>query len=472
MNILIVEDDENNIALFEAELASKCTAKFARSRDAAIAALKTDAFDLVLLDLRLPAQDGGLDSEINHGLDVHAYIQECSSGTPVVVFSAYGTVKLATKLAENSQRHDVWGCGQEEAMTLYREKTDFAECLSHIQRAIDHVEALSSVDISSGGQSLPLKNEEKRLLRIFGRLYGGTNIRVSLLGGGLSSAQTLRLELQDENAVTISKAVAKLGTIPLLRDEEARYQKCIAPALSVGGFAHLIKFLRAGAANTGGIFYGFAGDYQQSLLELLQANPAKAATVLAQLKQLEVNWQSNCSVRSASIAEIRRALIGDEDFQNSAGRLTFDWRSLEQRQSRFKWCCQHRDLHGMNVLVRDGDTPLLIDYGEVEPAPACLDPLILELSLLFHPACKAIRGPWPTLAQATAWANLDDYLSGTPLAPFIRESRTWAFSVEPLDKSVYATAYAYSVRQLKYADTDHGLAISIAKATHDAIVSN
>jgi hypothetical protein len=124
------------------------------------------------------------------------------------------------------------------------------------------------------------------------------------------------------------------------------------------------------------------------------------------------------------------------------------------------------------VLVREDGTPLLIDYGEVGRGPACLDPLVLELSLLFHPGFKDVRGVWPTATQAQTWTNLDVYLSGCPITPFVKACREWAFAVEPLDKGVYATAYAFAVRQLKFDGTDHDLAISIASAAQVALIAD
>jgi len=351
---------------------------------------------------------------------------------------------------------------------IYKEKSDFTEYLAHITNAKAHVASLAQIDISTGGQALDLTNDHRRILRMFARLNQGVNARVFPLGGGMSSSKTVRLEVQDEHAATKSVSVAKLGDIGTLRDEERRYHRCIAPALGVGGFAHLIRFLRAGAANTGGIFYGFAKDYQQTLMDVLRRDPAQATATIAELRKLEAIWQDNANVKTVGVGDIRRSLIKDESFKPFADRLGFDSQEFESIPVRVKWCCQHRDLHGLNVLVRDGETPLLIDYGEVEAGPACLDPLILELSLLFHPACKAVSGIWPTKELALAWANLDAYLSGTPLAPFIRACREWAFSVEPVDKAVYAVAYAYSVRQLKFDDTDHDLSISVAVAARKA----
>jgi CheY-like chemotaxis protein len=472
MKLLIVEDDENNISLFEGELASSegCEVTFARSRDSALELLNAGTFDLVVLDLRIPPQDGGLDASVDHGLAVHSRVQEISPGTPIIVFSAYGTLKLATKLAENSERHDIWGCGQEEPMTLYKEKSDFIECLSHIAKVLEHVSALGTIEVSTGGRALDLTHGHKRILRIFSRLNAGINIVVSPLGGGLSGAKTLRIEVQNEHATTTSFAVAKLGSIQDLHDEQARYEKCIAPAMAVGGFAHLIRFIRAGASNTGGIFYGFAKDYQQTLIQILSSDPARATATVAELRSMEKNWQDNAVNRPITVGDIRRFLVKDEAFDKFSAGLDFDWSGLEQTQVRMKWCCQHGDFHGLNILVRDGERPLLIDYGEVGHGPACLDPLILELSLLFHPGCKQACGGWPSTTQASNWANVGEYTKDTPIAPFIRACREWAFAVQPVDKGVYATAYAYSVRQLKFPDTDHNLARTIARAAYNAFV--
>jgi hypothetical protein len=405
-------------------------------------------------------------------LAVHSSVQELTPGTPVIVFSAYGTVKIASRLAENSARYDVWGCTQEQAMTIYREKSDLVDCLAEIKKVIDHVAALAAIDISTGGQELNLTHEHKRILRIYSRINQGTNARVSPLGGGLSDARTVRLEVHNQHSATTSLAVAKLGKISLLQNEESRYHRCIAPAFSVGGFAHLIKVVRAGAGNTGGIFYGLANDYRQTVIEVLASTPDQGAATIVELRRFETTWQSNAISRLVNVGEIRQGLINDEAFVPLAETLGFDWRTFEQNQIRVKWCCQHRDLHGLNVLVKDGGIPLLIDYGEVEEAPACLDPLVLELSLLFHPGCKHVRGSWPTNEQALAWQSIDTYLSGTPIEPFVRACRAWAHAVEPLDKAVYATAYAYAARQLKFTGTDHDLARSIAKAAQTAFEAN
>ena len=369
-------------------------------------------------------------------------------------------------------RHDIWGCGTVSAMTIVREKSELADCLTQIKTVLEHVTALTAIEVSTGGKDLGLSDHHKRILRIFSRLNGGVNVRVSPLGGGLSDARTLRVAVQDQYSNVTTNAVAKLGRISFIKDEEVRYNHCIAPSLGIGAFAHFIRFIRAGAADIGGIFYAFAQDYSRTLIDVLREDPAAAGKIVNELMRMETNWHANAVNKTMTVGEIRRTLIKDDAFQPVAGTLGFDWQRLEAMQVRVRWCCQHRDLHGLNVLLGNDGTPIFIDYGEVEAAPACLDPLIMELSLLFHPACKGVCGAWPTVAKASQWTAVDAFAQDTPLAPFITACRAWTFKVESQDNGVYATAYAYAVRQLKFPDTNHALAIAVAKAAANSILNS
>ncbi len=63
MRVLIVEDDENTIALFESALTPNkgIHIQIARSKESAIGALKDPTFDLAVLDLKIPTEDFLLD---------------------------------------------------------------------------------------------------------------------------------------------------------------------------------------------------------------------------------------------------------------------------------------------------------------------------------------------------------------------------------------------------------------------------
>ena len=132
---------------------------------------------------------------------------------------------------------------------------------------------------------------------------------------------------------------------------------------------------------------------------------------------------------------------------------------------REEWVWSHADLHGGNVLVKPTGQPLLIDYGDVGPGPSPMDPVTLELSLVFHPDSSAASSGWPTTDQCRAWANLDQFVAGCPFESFVRACRDWAFeSANVGERVVYAVAYAYALRQLKYPGTDSLKALAIAEA--------
>jgi CheY-like chemotaxis protein len=473
MRVLIVEDDEDNIALFESQLARDNTIELtiARSRDAAVDAAKAGTYDLIVLDLRIPTNDGVLDAETNHGLAVHSLVREIARGTPIVVFSAFGTIRLVTELAEKSDREDVWGSGVTQTLTQFKEKSDFKECLAYIKETANEVNELSQIEISLGGGVIDLTNDERKVLRIFGRLHQGVNVRVATLGGGLSSAKTLRLTVHAANGNVSSNAVVKLGPIAQLELERDRYQKFVAPVIAVGGFAHVIRFVRAGAAGVGGIFYGDAKEYDLTLANALSKQPNCGRSIVHKLRKLETEWQA-CTPKSVRISEIRQSLVSDKKHGQNAARLKFPWREMEDREVRVKLCPQHCDLHGLNVLIKGADEPLLIDYAEVGEAPASLDPLILELSLVFHPAFENIRKDWPTHDQTQHWDNLEVFAAHCPYEEFLRECRDWAFGCEAGDKGVFATAYSYAVRQLSYPDTNPDFAAEIAGAAYNRFMAS
>lgn len=187
------------------------TPSFARSRDSAIALLRGQSFDLVILDLKIPTADGSLDADENHGLAVHSSVHEHNLGTPVVIFSAFGSLRLLKKLLAEAEPNDVFGNGVARAMTLFKEKTDLAECLDDIRAVAEECATLAGIEISVGTVPICLSDNERRVLRIFARLNGGKNVRVAALGGGLSGARSFRIEVQDSNSVTSCYARGEAG---------------------------------------------------------------------------------------------------------------------------------------------------------------------------------------------------------------------------------------------------------------------
>jgi hypothetical protein len=132
----------------------------------------------------------------------------------------------------------------------------------------------------------------------------------------------------------------------------------------------------------------------------------------------------------------------------------------------------HGDLHGFNVLVNDQNEPTLIDYGEVRKANGALDPVTLELSILFHPGIRGRFGDWPSVEQAAQWADMDSYLAGCPVSEFVRACRGWATVAAAGTDELLATAYAYALRQTKYGDAGTELALAIARGSYAELLAD
>jgi hypothetical protein len=277
------------------------------------------------------------------------------------------------------------------------------------------------------------------------------------------------LRVLDQNTATRSLAVAKLGALTDINHERERYQKYVSPCLGVGAFTPLMDEVRAGAGAYGGIFYTLAVGYEESLFDVLVKDPALAGRIVTQgVKPLLKPWYDGARPRFLTVGDVRTQMLKDSDvLENSPVLRGIRWDRFEQQKLHIRECCQHRDLHGLNILVA-ANRPVVIDYGEVDIAAASLDPITLELSLVFHPRGKEIRGSWPTVTQGEKWHDLDQYVDGSPFAEFVRACREWACEAGIGNRELYANTYAYCARQLKYPDTDHSLAATIMKGVMDA----
>ena len=84
MRVLIVEDEQHVATRLDERLGRlkpRIDTIIAGSRTSGIEALQSSEFDFIVCDLRLPPQDGGVDTDEAHGLAVMVWIgSDCSVG--------------------------------------------------------------------------------------------------------------------------------------------------------------------------------------------------------------------------------------------------------------------------------------------------------------------------------------------------------------------------------------------------------
>jgi hypothetical protein len=331
------------------------------------------------------------------------------------------------------------------------------------------VNLLSDVELDRGGVNLTLRDD--RLIRIFAKKCGGTRCQVSRVGGGLSSAKVVRVRVTDSGGARIHDAVAKLGSLDEVRDEGDRYDNFVM-RLDPRATPRKLATLEFEAGALAGIFYGLAEGFEASAFDMARYQDGQSAKAIKSIEAVTKRWTDGVSETRRPVRCVRQRVVSDDGLARVTGEYPINWvTDFEASQIQTRWACIHGDLHGSNALIStDGCSAVLIDHGDVGDGPASLDPVTLELSLLFHPQ-RLDMGGWPSIEQARQWGSLEAYLEGCTAAEFIRECRRWAARVSAGNREIAASAYSYLVRQLKYDDTKKDLALALlqgVKSFYDA----
>ena len=461
LHALIVEDDEDFVDELRETIAclpGGSEIRIAGSRDQAYEMLEDGYLDLVILDLKLPTVSGALNAEPEHGHAVFHRIRAVAPGTPIFVLTGSPAEDFIPDLLSNQQQIDIWSEGQKTGTILFLNKFDIDKCPERLMPVAQAIERLSNVELDRGRVDLSLA--EDRLIRIFSRKFQGVRCVVSGLGGGLSGARIIRLRVTDSQGVQVHDAVAKLSTHDNIRREGSCYDSHVA-RLAPGATPRKLATLEFGAHNLAGVFFGLADGFDKSAFDVACNAPEESKAVIRDVETTMSPWIEGVPETRRSIKQIRQRILSDESLDEVRDAFGLDWvQEFESRSIQARWGCTHGDLHGCNVLVSQKGVAL-IDYGDICDGPSSLDPVTLELSLLFHPDAPDRTGVWPSSEQARKWGDLGTYLEGCPFPEFVRECRDWALRVGPGAREVAASAYSYLVRQLKYDDTDKVRAIAL-----------
>lgn len=462
MKVLLVEDTPATVEELRSTFADDpVELRVAESRDGALEALEEGGFDLAICDLKMPARDGGVDLDTEHGLAVCDHIRDTIPGLPVVILSGFGHLDdLDTRLSE-AQTVDLLGTGQRPMLKHFR-KTQMTDFVAYVRRHAEELEALHDIEISGGAEQVDLGPHDRQVLRIYARRLNGAVVSVRRLSGGRSGAVTLAAEIDRLDGTRAGRVVAKLNTLDEVADEVARYVVHVPSLLNPGTFTPYADEVIAGAGSRSGVFYSLAVGFDESLFDLVAASPSDAQEVVQRVREALEPWHGRPHADRVTVADVRRLLVTDEVFSDLASR--YDWArdEVEAQEVWVNMCDSHGDLHGGNLLINAAKQSLLIDFGRVGTATAALDPITLELSAVLHPDAGGDLGGWPTQAQAEVWDSAE-YVDPSPIKPFVEACREWLYSVARGNREVDATIYAYALRQLRFDDVDWDLASAFGK---------
>ena len=464
MRVLIVEDDIDMAALLQQCLAGlnpPVDTFVARSRSSGIDALRREEFDFIICDLRLPPNDGGLDTAEAHGLAVQGMATQVCPGTPCLFFTGFGRSQPVLDQLSSGPTHDILGTGDPFAMTQFLPKDRFMDCVNRIRNFNTELATLDGIAVDPTGTDFVLDENEQRALRLLARPLGGTNIGASALGG-LSGAQTLKTIIKNDQGHILATYFVKIGSRADMEKERQNNNRYVSTLLAMGKFPSLIRAIEAGIGTREALVYQLAEQYQESLFDVLARCESDAITIIQDVRSIFAPWAQPAHRKVFRVGEFRALRIGDSEFQKFRSAIGAT-QPFEEIQEELAICCQHGDLHGLNILCDGSGNAAIIDFGNVGFAPSCVDPIVLEMSILFHKDSPFQSYSWPTNKQSEAWFDLETYLLGCPVPDFVRTCREWAEEASPPGE-LPSVVYAEAVRQLKYKDTNHGRAVGIARA--------
>ncbi|MXZ01060.1 response regulator [Candidatus Poribacteria bacterium] len=464
LKVLLIEDDQSLVHELRQELVgldAGIEAVIAKSKSTGISAIQNDEFDIIICDFRIPPHDGGVDANEEHGIAVHLVARNLCPGTPCLLFTAHATLENVSNLLSSGGTQDIFGTGNLYEMTKLLKKDHFLSCIELLERFNSELRELETIRIDYSGDTNTLDKMERRALRLLARPLEGTSIEAEALSG-LSGARTLKAIVKNNKGHVVASQFVKIAERAKLKRELENYDLHVVPLLKLGRFPALGRRIIAGIGKREALIYQLADDYTLTLFDVLSESDCRAAAVVSKLQDILNPWLDSSEESQLGLVDLLARHFDEKDMRSM---LDSYWplEALEEVKQKVTCCCQHGDLHGFNVLCNESGGAVVIDFGNVGFAPACLDPVVLELSILFHRDSPFRKSSWPTIEQTEAWFDIDEYVRDCPCPNFVKKCREWAIETGgTLDLPL--VVFSHALRQLKYPNTDHERALGIARA--------
>lgn len=464
IRLLLVEDEDLAVENFMETLTLtgvETEIMVAKSRDHALHALATCDLDLIVCDLVIPSTDGVLDASVNHGFAVHAAARAQMPGVPAIFLTGYPEERGIHDSLSDGPVAQIYGPAKIPLVRLVA-KGDVDALLSCLKLYLESLSGLQEVEVECQGATDP----ESMLVRAcqhYVATIGG--LRAVLVPfGGSSGAEVGRLEVTLDGGFKRT-LVVKTQSMDRVGREQDAYEQHVPTSLASGYFAPAVTPQLYGLRRSGANLYALASG-GRNLFDVLRADPRAAAALVHRMASMHAPWTAHSVHRSQSIGELRRTR-NRTPRTDALVAADSDLSAIESRSMDLAFCTCHGDLHGANVVVGDSGDPQLIDFGDVGFGLSALDPITLELSLLFNPSGPLHGTEYPPL-ELSEWHDVNSYCSQSPYFPFIQACRAWAQAVSDQD-TLLVTAYVHSMRQLKYSDVPARVPAELARGIASAI---
>jgi hypothetical protein len=474
MKILFVEDNDGFASDLEPALREvPGVGEIARviDKESAAVALRDDLIDLVILDLSIPPNSNSNTPDPEHGQALFHDARTLRPGTPIFILTGAEVEKFSRGLAKFGNQVRLWGDSTEIETVSFFLKEEVDELLTRVGALAAIFDRMSAVAINTRGKEIGLTAVQGQMLKTFAHMADGVACDVSLLSGGLSDAKVVKATAMDRARKPQVLCAGKLGSSEIILSEREAYEKH-ARKLGIGACPPLYCAIDCGVGQHGAIFYTLTDEDTVSFFERLAADPSIGPTVVGRVRSGLLRWTEAATADMVTVADVRRRLIDDSEAQAIEDKFGIaSLRTIEARNVQVSQSCIHGDLHCGNVLVKSDGDAVLIDFGDAGPGFTSLDPIALELSLVFHPDAKKLGLRDSLMENLEAWPDVDGFVRDDRMKDMIAACREWAHDVGGGDQSVLASAYAYALRQLKYETVDPATTLKFVAKLSERISS-
>jgi hypothetical protein len=380
------------------------------------------------------------------------------------MYSEFSNEEVVTELYEklNIRRPNILGIA-EAAVFTSRPKSDPGRAIADIERLSTRYRKLKeAIEFDRYEDELEVEACHAQLLRAFGATRDARAMSVAPLRGGKSGASVYAVQYWDAHGNVVLDAVAKCDLWERVSDEESKFQRFVLGRLANGTYAPLLNATPIMCGRYAAMFYERLDKSVGDLSSAWSSGETTAVSIVNDLSAIEARWTAATATREMTVGSLRRLMVSDDSVDDHAGLLSAPWRSVEAVVVSERLCLQHGDLHAGNVLLSETGKPYLLDFANIAELPAGFDAITLELAYIFNNPNRA-RSAWPRVDDVHRWMSAKDYFASSPAGPLLSAARTWTLSCFRglPQKSLYASAYAYCMRQVQYPDTDKELLDSL-----------